>query len=134
MLGFLFNNSSNNLEHWVKFFKFSRLIFNSNFSLKSFFRNKDGIKDIKFALPHLSPSPLMVPWICLTPAWTAAKLFATAFSVSLWAWIPKFSPGICFVISDTILDTSCGRVPPLVSHKTIHLAPWSYAAFKHFNA
>ena len=27
--------------------------------------------------------------------------------------------------SDTILETSCGSVPPVVSHKIIHLAPWS---------
>jgi len=42
-----------------------------------------GIKDIKFALPHLSPSPLMVPCTCLTPADTATKELATALPVSL---------------------------------------------------
>ena len=48
--------------------------------------------------------------------------------------MPKFLPGICFITSDTIFVISCGSVPPLVSHKIIHLAPWSNAAFKHFNA
>ena len=42
--------------------------------------------------------------------------------------MPKFSPGICSETSFTIFVTSCGSVPPLVSHKTIHLAPLSYAA------
>ena len=110
---------------------FSGLILISYLSEKSFFKKKVGIKDIKFALPHLSPSPFIVPWTCLTPACTATKLLATAFSVSLWAWIPRFFPGICFVTSSTILETSWGNVPPLVSHNTIHLAPLSYAAFKH---
>ena len=30
---------------------------------KSFFKKKVGISDIKFAFPHLSPSPFIVPWI-----------------------------------------------------------------------
>ena len=37
-----------------------------------------GITDIKFALPHLSPKPLIVPCTCLTPALIAVKELATA--------------------------------------------------------
>ena len=51
-----------------KFFKFSCFMLTLNFSLKSFLRNNVGIKDIRFAFPHLSPSPFIVPCICLTPA------------------------------------------------------------------
>jgi len=53
--------------------------------LKKIFKTKDGINEIKFAFPHLSPSPLIVPCTCRTPAKTAVKEFATAFSVSLCA-------------------------------------------------
>ena len=94
LLGFLFKISSNNLEHCVKFLILLGFIFISNFLEKSFFKKKVGIYDIKFALPHLSPSPFIVPCTCLTPAKTAAKEFATAFPVSLCAWIPRFFPGI----------------------------------------
>ena len=90
---------------------------------QSFLKKKVGIRDIRLAFPHLSPKPFIVPCTCLTPAWTATKLLATAFSVSLCAWMPKFFPGICFVTSSTILDTSWGKVPPFVSQRTIHLAP-----------
>ena len=34
-----------------------------------------------------------MPWICRAPARTAASEFATACSVSLWAWMPTWSPG-----------------------------------------
>ena len=37
------------------------LISNQDLSEKDFFKIIDGIKDIKFAFPHLSPSPLIVP-------------------------------------------------------------------------
>ena len=46
-------------------------------------KKKVGIKDIKLALPHLSPKPLIVPCIWRTPDKTAAKEFATALPVSL---------------------------------------------------
>ena len=52
---------------------------------KDFFKANVGMIDIKLALPHLSPKPLIVPCTCLTPAWIAASELATAFSVSLWA-------------------------------------------------
>ena len=102
---------------------FSDLMLISNCDEKSFFKKKVGINDIKFALPHLSPKPLIVPWICLTPDTTAAKEFATALPVSLCACIPRFFPGTTFETSFTICETSWGSVPPFVSHKTIHLAP-----------
>ena len=41
--------------------------------------------------------------------------------------MPKFFPGITFETFDTISLISFGNVPPLVSHKTTHLAPLSYA-------
>ena len=109
-------------------------IFNSYLSDNSFLRLNVGIIDIKLALPHLSPRPFIVPWICLAPDKTAAIEFATALPVSLCACIPKFSPGICSDTSLTILVTSWGRVPPFVSHNTIHLAPLSKAALMHSNA
>ena len=61
LLGFLFKISSKSLEHSVNFLIFSGLICNSNFDAKSFFKKNVGINDIKLALPHLSPKPLMVP-------------------------------------------------------------------------
>ena len=50
--------------------------------------------ETRLALPQRSPSPLSVPWIWRAPARTAASEFATACSVSLWAWMPTWSPGI----------------------------------------
>ena len=134
LLGFLFKISSSNLEHSVNVDSLFLFIFRSYLSLKVFLRESVGITDIKFAFPHLSPSPLIVPCTCLTPACIAVSEFATAFSVSLCAWIPKFLPGITFVTLETISPTSCGRVPPLVSHKTNHLAPWSKACLRQSKA
>jgi hypothetical protein len=81
--------------------------------------------DTRLALPQRSPSPLSVPWIWRAPARTAANEFATACSVSLWAWMPTWSPGITLQTSPTIFSTSCGSVPPLVSHSTTQRAPSS---------
>ena len=39
-----------------------------NLSANSGFNKRVGNIEIKFALPHLSPRPLSVPCICLTPA------------------------------------------------------------------
>ena len=64
------------------------------------FKISEGISEIKLVLPHLSPSPLIVPWICLAPAFTAANAFATALSVSLCAWIPIFFPE--FILTTTL--------------------------------
>ena len=61
LLGFLFKSSSNNLEHSVKELNFFLLTFISNFSANVFFKVKVGMIDIKFAFPHLSPKPLIVP-------------------------------------------------------------------------
>ena len=64
----------------------------------------------------------------------AAKVLATACSVSLWAWMPTFSPGIALHTSATMRSTSCGRVPPLVSQSTTQRAPSAYAAFAQASA
>ena len=91
--------SFNVLEIWIKFFNLSFEIF----VLYFVFKTKDGIKEIKLVFPHLSPKPLIVPCICLAPALIAANAFATALSVSLWACMPTFWPGISFTTSETIL-------------------------------
>ena len=95
----------------------------SNASENSFFRRSVGISEQRLALPQRSPSPFSVPWICRAPARTAASELATACSVSLWAWMPTWLPGICFVTWPTMVSTSCGMVPPLVSHSTTQRAP-----------
>ena len=66
-----------------------------------------------------------MPWIWRAPARTAAKELATACSVSLWAWMATWSPGIAWHTLATISSTSCGSVPPLVSHRTTQRAPSS---------
>ena len=134
MLDVLFKISSNNLEQFVSFFNFDLLKFMSKLLLKVSLRISVGIIDTRLALPHLSPRPFKVPWICLAPAKTAASEFATAFPVSLWACIPRWSLGIILDISETISLISCGNVPPFVSQRIIHLAPLSYAAFKQDSA
>ena len=97
----------------------------SKASANSFFSFSVGISEHRLALPQRSPRPFSVPWICRAPARTAASELATACSVSLWAWMPTWSPGMCFVTSVTIASTSCGMVPPLVSHSTTQRAPAS---------
>ena len=79
--------------------------------------------EVRLALPQRSPRPLSVPWICRAPARTAASVLATAFSVSLWVWMPRCVPGTCLATSATISPISCGSVPPLVSHSTTQRAP-----------
>ena len=83
---------------------------------------------IMLALPQRSPRPLIVPCTWRTPARTAASVLATAFSVSLWVWMPSRSPGIFFTTSPTMRSISCGKVPPLVSHSTSQRAPAFSAA------
>ncbi len=58
-------------------------------SLYSDLRTRVGISEIKLALPQRSPSPFSAPWMWRTPARTAANELATAFSVSVWAWMPR---------------------------------------------
>ena len=61
--------------------------------------------ETRLALPQRSPRPLSVPWIWRAPARTAASEFATACSVSLWAWMPTWSPGMCLHhLADDRLD------------------------------
>ena len=47
----------------------------------------------QIGVPQRSPRPLSVPCTCRAPARTAARELATAFSVSLWAWMPRWSAG-----------------------------------------
>ena len=49
---------------------------------------------MRLALPQRSPMPFSVPWIWRTPASTAASELATAWPVSSWAWMPRWSPGM----------------------------------------
>ena len=94
-------------------------------SANSLFRSSVGMIDVRLALPQRSPMPLSVPWMWRTPARTAISELATAFSVSLWVWMPRCVPGTTFVTSPTMRSTSCGSVPPLVSHSTTQRAPAS---------
>ena len=91
------------------------------------FSISDGIRDTRLALPQRSPRPLIVPCTMRTPARTAARELATAFSVSLWQWMPSRSPGMpCSSTTwRTMASISCGSVPPLVSHSTTQRAPAS---------
>ena len=97
----------------------------------SFLKANVGNSEIRLAFPHLSPKPFIVPWTCLAPALTAARVLATALPVSLCAWIPRWSPEISLETFDTISSTSCGRVPPFVSQRTSHRAPFDFAALRH---
>jgi len=87
----------------------------------------------RFALPHRSPYPLIVPCTCVTPFSTATRELATAISESLWVWIPSGSR-VVFRTSRTIFATSDGSEPPLVSHRTRQSAPPSAAAASAFMA
>ena len=63
------------------------------------------MSEVRLALPQRSPMPFSVPWIWRAPARTAASELATACSVSLWAWMPRWSPGMVFATSrDDRLD------------------------------
>ena len=75
-----------------------------------------------------------MPWTWRAPALTAARELATAFSVSLWQWMPSRSPGMVSTTSPTMRSTSAGKVPPLVSQSTIQRAPASSAALRQSRA
>ena len=62
-------------------------------SANSGFNFSVGMIETRLALPQRSPRPLSVPWIWRAPARTAANEFATACSVSLWAWMPTMVAG-----------------------------------------
>ncbi len=81
--------------------------------------------EVRLALPQRSPMPLSVPWIWRQPARTAVSELATALSVSLWVWMPRWEPGTTFTTSVTMRSISCGSVPPLVSQSTTQRAPAS---------
>ncbi len=102
--------------------------------LKSVLSMSVGISETRLALPQRSPRPFSVPWIWRAPARTAASEPATAFSVSLWQWMPRLVPGTISATWPTIRSISCGRVPPLVSHSTTQRAPASWAALRQSSA
>ena len=98
----------------------------SYFSAKAGFKSSVGMMEIRLALPQRSPMPFSVPWIWRTPASTAASELATAWPVSSCAWMPNLSPRMPEVITaSTILRSSDGCVPPLVSQSTTQRAPAS---------
>jgi len=92
-----------------------------------------GMMEQRLALPHLSPSPLMVPCTMVAPPSTAARELATARSASLCAWIPSGRSNRLATTSMAVL-TSPGSVPPLVSHRTSQSAPAWVAASRLSNA
>ena len=65
----------------------------SNATHKASFSINVGMSEQRLALPQRSPSPFSVPWTCRAPPSSAARLTATAFSVSLWAWMPRLADG-----------------------------------------
>ena len=69
-------------------------------------------------LPQRSPMPFIVPCTCVAPARTAASVFATASSQSLWQWMPishdKFARAR---VGDHLGDLARACVPPLVSQR-----------------
>ena len=58
-------------------------------SAKGGFSISVGMTVVRSALPQRSPIPFSVPWIWRAPALTAASEFATAWPVSLCAWMPS---------------------------------------------
>ena len=93
-------------------------------------RNKDLLEYLVLGFDIIIPLAAIVGF----PACDRDKELATAIPVSLWACMPKFFPGIVLETSVIIFVTSWGKVPPLVSHKTIHRAPSSNATLRHDNA
>ena len=88
-----------------------------------------GITVVRLQLPVRSPSPLSVPCTWRAPARTAAIELATAQPVSSWQWMPMITSLPTWrCTSATIDSTSCGNDPPLVSHSTTWLAPFTTAA------
>ena len=77
---------------------------------KPIFSIRVGISAIRLALPQRSPSPLSVPCTWRAPARTAASVLATAFSVSLWLWMPsRLARDRAARPSPTMRSISCGR-------------------------
>ena len=84
---------------------------------------------VRLQLPVRSPSPLIVPCTWRAPARTAAIELATAQPVSSWQWMPMIASSPKWrCTSATIASTSYGSEPPLVSHSTRWLAPFTTAA------
>ena len=84
---------------------------------------------VRLQLPVRSPRPFIVPWTWRAPARTAATALATAQPVSSWVWIAMIASSRKWLLTaPTISSTSKGSDPPLVSHSTRWLAPFSTAA------
>ena len=80
----------------------------------------------KAAFPALSPIPLIVHSICLTPADKPAKAFATANPRSLWQWAEIIALsifGTLFLICVMVLANSSGIEYPTVSGILMVFAP-----------
>ena len=89
--------------------------------------------EIRSALPHRSPKPLIVPWTWTAPASTAASELATARSQSLWQWMPT-GTGRPATAAAVIWATSSVMLPPLVSQSATSRAPASAAVCTARNA
>ena len=83
--------------------------------------------ETRFALPHRSPYPLMVPCTMSAPATTPSSVLATASSQSLWVWIPTLAELPISRSAPRIASTPAliadGMLPPLVSQRTTQDAP-----------
>ena len=90
--------------------------------------------ETRFALPHRSPYPLMVPCTISAPAITPASELATASSQSLCVWMPTRvwlpMPASALRTASTPCSIAAGWLPPLVSQSTTHDAP-ARAAERH---
>src|SRR5437868_7326454 len=82
----------------------------------------------RFALPARSPIPLMVPWIQVAPARTAAAALAVASPKSLWPWKCTGVPSSHWIIRPTRPCTASGAATPSVSTTATSRAPASTAA------
>ena len=90
-----------------------------------YFSCRLAITVIRLAFPVRSPVSFMVPWTCITPASTAARVLATAQPVSLWQWMPRSTP--IWLAALTTSPIQLGNMPPLVSHRMTTSAPASAA-------
>ncbi len=90
----------------------------------------------RFAFPHRSPYPLIVPWTWVTPARTAASVFATPQPASSWQWIPTVTPvpSNAATTAPIAAPSASGSVPPFVSQQTSVAAPALAAARRHASA
>ena len=134
LLTLYFGSKFNNSQRWLSLgFMFQpseigKILF--VFFIAKFLSNSSkNYSDSKIILIALIPTSLIVYLILKQPdLGTSLVYLFIVFPMLIWSGVRLssilvfISPGISFLTSDTILVTSCGRVPPFVSHKTIHLA------------